>query len=108
MNLPDSDIAGALTTWPSSRPGTAPRTLRLSGLNHSGARELALPTVAAYWATKPSSTASSRQVQGIVRSEALIVAVLGWALAAPIGWAIGKVLVLVVADLINFGSVPFY
>ena len=51
--------------------------------------------------------ARSRDIQGIFRSEALTVAALGWLLAVPLGWVIGKLLVEIVAAVFNFGSLPY-
>jgi putative ABC transport system permease protein len=51
--------------------------------------------------------ARSRDIQGIFRSEALSVAVLGWLLAVPLGWIIGRILVEVVTSVFHFGSVPY-
>jgi putative ABC transport system permease protein len=49
----------------------------------------------------------SRDITRIFRAEALAVAALGWLLAVPVGWLIGKVLVVMVANLFDFGSVPY-
>ena len=51
--------------------------------------------------------AGSRDITRIFRAEALAVAITGWVLAVPIGWLIGKALVQIVANLFNFGSVPY-
>lgn len=51
--------------------------------------------------------ASSRDITRIFRAEALAVAAVGWLLAVPAGWAIGKALVVIVSELFDFGSVPY-
>lgn len=51
--------------------------------------------------------ARSGDVQGIFRSEALAVAALGWLLSVPLGWVIGKLLVEIVAELFDFGDLPY-
>lgn len=51
--------------------------------------------------------ASSRDITRIFRAEALAVATAGWLLAVPAGWLIGKMLVLIVAALFEFGSIPY-
>jgi putative ABC transport system permease protein len=51
--------------------------------------------------------ASSRDITRIFRSEALAVAAIGWLLAVPAGWLIGKMLVLIVAGLFDFGAIPY-
>lgn len=51
--------------------------------------------------------ARSGDVRGIFRSEALAIAGMGWLLAVPLGWLIGKLLVGIVAGLFNFGDLPY-
>lgn len=51
--------------------------------------------------------ASSRDITRIFRAEALAVAGIGWLLAVPAGWLIGKSLVVIVSELFDFGSVPY-
>jgi putative ABC transport system permease protein len=51
--------------------------------------------------------ARSGDIKGIFRTEALAVAFLGWLVAIPMGWLIGKVLVEIVSRVFNFGSLPF-
>lgn len=51
--------------------------------------------------------ASSRDITRIFRSEALAVAALGWLLSVPAGWLIGKILVVTITKLFDFGSVPY-
>ncbi len=51
--------------------------------------------------------ASSRDITRIFRAEALAVAAVGWLLAVPAGWLIGKMLVTIVSELFDFGSIPY-
>jgi putative ABC transport system permease protein len=51
--------------------------------------------------------ASSRVVRRIFRSEALTVALAGALVAVPGGWLVGKLLVWVVTELFDFGSIPY-
>jgi ABC-type antimicrobial peptide transport system permease subunit len=51
--------------------------------------------------------ARSRDITRIFRSEALAVAALGWLLSIPAGWLIGKILVVTIANLFDFGSIPY-
>ena len=51
--------------------------------------------------------ARSGDIRRIFRTEALAVAALGWLIAVPLGWLIGKSLVQIVSNLFNFGSIPY-
>lgn len=51
--------------------------------------------------------AGSGQIKRIFRTEALAVAFLGWLVAVPLGWIIGWLLVRLVSELFNFGSIPY-
>jgi putative ABC transport system permease protein len=51
--------------------------------------------------------ARSRDITRIFRTEALSVAFLGWLLAAPLGWIIGRVLVEIISTLFDFGPLPY-
>ncbi len=51
--------------------------------------------------------AGSKDLTRIFRAEALAVAALGWLLAVPLGWLIGKLLVEIVASLFKFGAIPY-
>ncbi len=51
--------------------------------------------------------ARGRDITRIFQTEALTVALLGWALAVPAGWLIGWILVRVVSELFKFGSIPY-
>lgn len=51
--------------------------------------------------------AGRRDITRIFRAEALTVAIVGWILAVPLGWLIGKALVEIVASLFDFGSIPY-
>lgn len=51
--------------------------------------------------------ARAKDIRRIFRTEALIVALAGWALAIPLGWLIGRTLVWVVTEVFNFGSVGY-
>lgn len=51
--------------------------------------------------------ARGRDILRIFQAEALSVAFLGWALAIPVGWLIGWSLVRVIAELFEFGSLPY-
>lgn len=51
--------------------------------------------------------ASARDITRIFRAEALGVAAIGWLLAVPLGWLIGKALVVLVAELFDFGSIAY-
>lgn len=51
--------------------------------------------------------AGKRDITRIFRAEALVVALAGWILAVPMGWLIGKALVEIVANLFNFGALPY-
>jgi putative ABC transport system permease protein len=50
---------------------------------------------------------SANDIRRIFRAEALAVAFLGWVIAVPLGWLIGKALVEIVARLFSFGSVEY-
>jgi putative ABC transport system permease protein len=51
--------------------------------------------------------ARSRDITRIFRTEATVVAFLGWLAAVPLGWLIGWILVWVIGELFKFGSVPY-
>ena len=49
--------------------------------------------------------ASAKDIRSIFRTEALTIAFAGWLLSVPLGWIIGKILVWVVTEVFNFGSI---
>jgi putative ABC transport system permease protein len=51
--------------------------------------------------------ADAGAIRRVFRTEALAVAVLGWLVAVPLGWLIGWVLVRIVSELFQFGSIPY-
>jgi putative ABC transport system permease protein len=51
--------------------------------------------------------ARARDIRWIFRSEAPAVALAGWVLAIPLGWLLGRILVWVVTEVFDYGSVGF-
>jgi putative ABC transport system permease protein len=51
--------------------------------------------------------AGSGSIRRVFRTEALTVAALGWLVAVPLGWLIGWILVRIVSELFQFGSIPY-
>lgn len=49
--------------------------------------------------------ASAKDIRSIFRTEALTIAFAGWLLSIPLGWIIGRILVWVVTEVFNFGSI---
>lgn len=51
--------------------------------------------------------ARARDIRRVFRTEALTIAMAGWALSIPLGYLIGRTLAWIVTELFHFGSVPF-
>lgn len=51
--------------------------------------------------------ARARDIRRIFRSEALVTAAVGWLIAVPLGWSIGRLLVWIVSEVFDFGAIPY-